>query len=147
MKKVTSVLMVLALAACGGGDAPATDEAEQAAPEAEAPAPAETAMDMDLPEGVTPAMVAEGQEVFMGAGICFTCHMEGGVGGPLAPNLTDDEWINIDGSYESIVQNVINGVPEPKEHPGIMLPRGGTAITDEQVNAVAAYVWTLSNGG
>lgn len=146
MKKVTSVLMVLALAACGGGDAPAADEADQAAPEAEAPAPAEAAVDMDLPEGVTAAMVAEGQAVFMGAGICFTCHMEGGVGGPLAPDLTDDEWINIDGSYESIVRNVISGVPEPKEHPGIMLPRGGTAITDDQVNAVAAYVWTLSNG-
>jgi mono/diheme cytochrome c family protein len=138
--------MVFALAACGGGDAPAADEAAQPAPEAETPAPAEAMADMDLPEGVTPAMVAEGETVFMGAGICFTCHMEGGVGGPLAPDLTDDEWINIDGSYESIVQNVIDGVPEPKEHPGLMLPRGGTAITDDQVNAVAAYVWTLSNG-
>ena len=145
MKKFTSVLMVLALAACGGGDAPAADEAEQAAPEPAAEAPAAT-LDMDLPEGGTAAMVAEGEEVFMGAGICFSCHLEGGVGGPLAPNLTDDEWINIDGSYESIVQNVITGVAEPQEYPGIMLPRGGTAITDDQVNAVSAYDWTLSNG-
>lgn len=146
MKKFTSVLMVLSLAACGGGDAPAADEAEQAAPEAEAPAETEMAMDMELPEGVTPAMVAEGQTVFMGDGICWTCHAEGGVGGPLAPDLTDDEWLNIDGSYESIVRNVTTGVLEPKEYPGIMPPRGGTAITDDQVNAVAAYVWTLSNG-
>ena len=102
---------------------------------------------MDLPEGVTPAMVAEGHEIFMGSGICYTCHMEGGVGGPLAPNLTDSVWINIDGSYPSIVNTVTTGVPEPKEHPGIMLPKGGTNITDEQVRAVAAYVWTLSHGG
>jgi mono/diheme cytochrome c family protein len=102
---------------------------------------------MDLPEGVTAAMVSEGEAVYTGAGICFTCHLEGGVGGPLAPNLTDDEWLNIDGSYESIVENIITGVPEPKEYPGLMLPKGGTAITDEQVRAAAAYVWTLSNGG
>jgi mono/diheme cytochrome c family protein len=104
------------------------------------------AQDMDLPEGVTPAMVAEGEEIFMGAGICHTCHMAGGVGGPLAPDLTDDEWLNVDGSYESIVSNIMTGVPEPIEHPGLMLPKGGTNITDEQVRAVAAYVWTLSQG-
>ena len=138
-----SLFMILVLAACGGGgDAPAADT--QAEPEAPAAAPA--AMDIDLPEGVTAAMVAQGEAVFGGAGICFTCHMQGGVGGPLAPNLTDDQWLNTDGTYEGIVSTVTTGVPEPTEHPGIMLPKGGTAITDEEVRAVAAYVWTLSNG-
>ena len=148
MKKVPNYLalfLILAMAACGGsGDAPATDEAAQPAAEASAPAPAS---DMNLPDGVTAAMVAEGEAIFSGAGICFTCHLAGGTGGPLAPNLTDDVWLNIDGSYESIVSNIMTGVPEPKEHPGLMLPKGGTNITDEQVGAVAAYVWTLSNGG
>lgn len=142
----TSLALLVVLAGCGGGgDAPAADEAQQPAQEA-APAATEAAAPMNLPEGVTPAMVAEGQQIFMGEGICFTCHMEGGVGGPLAPNLTDDVWINIDGSYESIVRNIMTGVPEPKEHPGIMLPKGGTNITDDQVRAVGAYVWTLSHG-
>ena len=50
--------------------------------------------------------------------------MQGGVGGPLAPNLTDDVWINIDGSYESIVRNIMTGVPEPKEHPGSHASKG-----------------------
>lgn len=145
-KRFSSLFLVVSMAACGGsgGDA-APGEAEQPAAEAE-PAAAEEAMDIELPEGVTPAMVAEGEAIFMGQGICHTCHMQGGVGGPLAPNLTDDVWLNIDGSYESIVQNIINGVLEPKEHPSPMLPRGGTSITDEQVAAVAAYVWTLSQG-
>lgn len=146
MKNVTrylTLLPIIAIAACGGGDgAPPAEEAQEPAA---APA-AEAAVDMNLPEGVTAAMVAEGQEIYMGAGICFTCHMQGGVGGPLAPNLTDDEWLNIDGSYESIVQNIMTGVPEPKEYPGLMLPKGGSPITDEQVRAVGAYVWTLSNG-
>ena len=138
-----TVLLISSMAACGGGDAPPpADEVQEPAPEAAAPA----AADMNLPDGVTAAMVAEGQGIFMGAGICFTCHMEGGVGGPLAPDLTDDQWLNIDGSYESIVQNIMTGVPEPKEYPGLMLPKGGSTITDEQVRAVAAYVWTLSNG-
>ncbi len=144
LMRYTCILLIFVLVACGGGDsAPPADEAQAPAPAAE-----ETATPaMDLPEGVTAAMVSEGEAVYTGAGICFTCHLEGGVGGPLAPNLTDDEWLNIDGSYESIVENIITGVPEPKEYPGLMLPKGGTAITDEQVRAAAAYVWTLSNGG
>ena len=144
LKRYTVLFLILAMAACGGGDgAPPAEETQQ--PPAEA-APA-AASDMDFPEGVTAAMVAEGEAVFTGAGICFTCHMAGGVGGPSGPNLTDDEWLNIEGSYESIVQNIMTGVLEPKEFPGLMPPKGGAPITDEQVAAVAAYVWTLSQGG
>ena len=144
LKRYAIVLLILAMATCGGEEAaPAADETQQPAAEA---APAAAATDMNLPEGVTSAMVAEGEGIFGGAGICFTCHMQGGVGGPLAPNLTDDAWLNVDGSYESIVENIMTGVLEPKEHPSPMLPRGGTNITDEQVRAVGAYVWTLSQG-
>jgi mono/diheme cytochrome c family protein len=143
--RFSSLFLLLAFgAACGGGEegAPAAEEAQQ--PAAQSPAPAAAAMDMDLPEGVTPEMVAAGETVFTGAGICYTCHMPGGVGGPLAPDLTDDVWINTDGTYEGIVDVVINGVAEPKEHPGLMLPKGGSTISDDEVQAVAAYVWTLS---
>ena len=98
-----------------------------------------------LPEGVTVAMAEEGQAIFNGTtGICFTCHLREGTGGPLAPNLTDDIWLNIDGEYESIVNLVITGVPQPVEHPGQMQPRAGMPLTDDQVRAVAAYVFTLS---
>ena len=146
LNRYTILFLILAMAACGGGaDAPAADEAQQPSDEV-APA-AEAAPAMDLPEGVTAAMVAEGEAIYSGAGICFTCHMAGGVGGPLAPNLTDDEWLNIDGSYESIVQNIMTGVLEPMEFPGLMPPKGGSPISDEQVAAVGAYVWTLSQGG
>jgi mono/diheme cytochrome c family protein len=145
--RYSSIFLILVMATCGGEEgAPAAEEAQPSAAEV-TPAASEAAPSMDLPEGVTTAMVAEGETIFTGDGICFTCHMEGAVGGPLAPNLTDEEWINIDGSYESIVSNIMTGVPEPKEHPGLMLPKGGTTITDEEVQAVAAYVWTLSQGG
>lgn len=98
-----------------------------------------------LPEGVTVAMVQEGQDIFnTPTGICYTCHLREGVGGGLAPNLTDDVWLNIDGEYEDIVRIVTDGVPQPVEHPGFMAPRAGMPLTDEQVRAVAAYVYTLS---
>jgi mono/diheme cytochrome c family protein len=145
LMRYTTILLILAMSACGGGDgAPPADDAQQPAAEV---APAAAASDMNLPEGVTPAMVAEGATIFAGEGICYSCHMQGGAGGPLAPNLTDNVWINIDGSYESIVRNIMTGVPEPKEHPSPMLSKGGSAISDEQVRAVGAYVWTLSQGG
>lgn len=98
----------------------------------------------ELPEGVTPEMVAEGQQIFSGNGLCATCHGASGEGTPLAPNLSDSDWLNIDGSYNAIVELVNTGVPTPKEHPTPMLPKGGSDITEDQVRAVAAYVWTLS---
>lgn len=98
-----------------------------------------------LPEGVTVAMVEEGQQIFnTGTGICFTCHVREGVGGALAPPLNDDEWLNIDGEYELIVRIIMDGVPEPVEYPGLMHPRANMPLTDEQVRAIAAYVFTLS---
>ncbi len=140
LMRYSPLLVILALAACAGDEeAPAVEDAPE--PVAEVPAVA-----VDLPPGVTAEMVARGKQVFEGTGICYTCHMQDGVGGPLGPNLTDDNWINTDGSYESIVNVVMNGVTQPVEHPGIMLPRGGTNISDDDVRAVAAYVWALSRG-
>jgi mono/diheme cytochrome c family protein len=98
----------------------------------------------ELPEGVTPEMVETGAELFAGRGICFSCHGPDGTGGPLAPDLTSGEWIHVDGSYSAFVELINAGVPQPKVHPAPMPPKGGSAITDEEVKAVAAYVWTLS---
>jgi len=89
-------------------------------------------------------MVQEGRDLFNGGGICFTCHTVEATGGPLAPDLTDDVWINVDGEYSSIVELVKTGVPQPIEHLGSMLPRAGMPLTDEQVNAVSAYAYMLS---
>lgn len=134
-------LAPLLLAGCGGGDEP-----EQAPPPPrEAPAPPPTSPDMaagNLPAGVTPAMVQEGQQLF--GTVCAACHGPGGTGTTLAPNLTDEEWLNISGrNYDEIVQVVQTGVPQPEEHPAPMPPRGGGSFTDDQVRALAAYVYSL----
>jgi mono/diheme cytochrome c family protein len=153
-----AAFVAVSLSACsgdasanGGDEADAAPDQAQvtAAPEAEADAgmAEDAAMPQELPEGVTPEMVAEGKQIFSGAGICMSCHGPNGEGIPnLGANLTDDEWLHIDGSYESIVQNILNGVSAQESSSGVpMPPKGGTAITDEQVRAVAAYVWTLSH--
>lgn len=88
---------------------------------------------------------AEGKAIFTGKGNCFACHGPDAKGTPLAPDLTDTKWINIDGSLASIVQLVKTGVPQPKEHPAPMPAMGGATLTDKEVQAVASYVYSLSH--
>ena len=140
-----------ALVACGGGDSGGADagagsQADPATEEASA-AVAEQVLAIDpalLPEGVTVAMVEEGRSLFNGGGICYTCHTVEATGGPLAPDLTDDVWLNVDGEYQSIIELVKTGVSRPVESLGAMLPRAGMPLTDEQVAAVSAYAYMLS---
>lgn len=99
---------------------------------------------VDLPDGVTQEMVTAGQTLFGGGGLCFACHGANGTGGPLAPAVNDSDWLHVDGSYESIVQLITDGVASPIQYAAAMPPRGGAQITDEQVREVAAYVYSIS---
>jgi mono/diheme cytochrome c family protein len=145
--------LTLTLVACGGGGekqtqaAPAAAAAPAAPPSTQAaPAAAEAGTQTGgLPAGVTQAMVDEGKTLFHGAGTCYTCHGQNGVGVTgLGPNLGDAEWLHSDGSYDAIVAQIHKGVPTAESKSGIMMPpKGGSAITDDQVKAVAAYVWSL----
>lgn len=143
------VLLGLAWAACGGGES-----GGEAAASEDTPAPAASPQASDaqgsgqLPEGVTQAMVDQGRELFNGSGTCFACHGQGGVGTTLGPNLTDGEWLNIESrSMENLVQLINTGVPAPQQFPGVMLPRAGANLTDDQVQALAAYVYSISQDG
>lgn len=99
-----------------------------------------------LPEGVTPEAVEEGRRLFHGPGACVTCHGEGGEGvSGLGPDLTDETWLHVDGSLASLQERIRAGVPAAISRVGVpMPPRGGVRLTDDQLRAVAAYVWTLS---
>jgi mono/diheme cytochrome c family protein len=65
----------------------------------------------------------------------------------MAPNLTDSEWLNGDGSLAFIEHTVTTGVPQPKSHPAPMPPMGGASLSPDQIKAVAAYVYSLSHKG
>ncbi|MBW3570300.1 MAG: cytochrome c [Gemmatimonadetes bacterium] len=99
----------------------------------------------NLPQGVTQAMVDEGQDQF--GTVCSACHGQGGTGSQAGPALNDGQWINITGQYPEIVAIINNGVADPKQFPGIMPPKGGGSFDDQQVAAIAAYVYALSHQG
>ena len=127
-------LACVALVACGGGGSPTGNPAEVIQP----------------PDGATVQMVKDGRDLYRG-GSCKACHGLNGKEGPYGPNLTDATWLHIDGSYASIIAIVTSGVAasqfkSPTSQPQFeMYARGGSALTDDQVKAVAAYAWTLSH--
>jgi mono/diheme cytochrome c family protein len=100
-----------------------------------------------LPAGVTTPTIAEGKKVFAGPGLCAACHGPAGKGiTGLGPNLTDAEWLHSDGSFEALVAQITAGVPSNKSKSGVAMPaKGGGPLTDAQLRAVAAYVWSLSH--
>lgn len=102
-------------------------------------------MATNLPPGVTQAMVDQGQDQF--GTVCSSCHGQGGVGSPAGPALNDAQWLNITGQYPEIITIINNGVPAPRQFPGVMPPRGGGSFDDQQVAAIAAYVYALSRQG
>ena len=97
------------------------------------------------PAAVTPAAIAQGDSIFHSKGNCYACHGSNAQGA-VGPNLTDAEWIHSDGSYDAIVKQVTTGVPQAESKSGIPMPaKGGSSITDDEVKAVAAYVYSLSH--
>jgi mono/diheme cytochrome c family protein len=96
-----------------------------------------------LPQGVTAEMVTKGKKVFGGAGLCMACHGPGGKG-LTGPDLTDATWLHFDGSYQAIVKIVTGGIDDKQSKTGVIMPpKGGSSISEDDVRAVAAYVWTL----
>jgi mono/diheme cytochrome c family protein len=135
------LLLATALSACGGGGEERPGAADTAAPGATSATPA-GATSMSEAQ-----LVALGDSIFEGkaaGGICYTCHGPDGTGTQLAPDLTDQQWLNGDGSVEFIANVVRNGVQQPKQFPAPMPPFGAT-LNDQQLRAVSAYVYSLSH--
>ena len=152
---------VVSLAAChskstkaGAAPAPA---AAPASPRTAAPAAARSsgpaakvAAAPKLPPGVTAAMVTLGDSIFNNAS-CQRCHGRGAAGGANAPSLVRTAWDHGSGSYDDILKTIMSGVPKEQlkdpSRPFAMRARGGgtTPLTDDQVKAVAAYVYSLNH--
>ena len=151
--KLALGLAVATLVACG--EAERVGEAQPESPTAEvadvstppAAAAALTALPPDVPDGVTLERIAEGEAIFLGDGLCYVCHGVDGAGERgVGADLTDDVWWHSDGSHPSIARQVASGVGADRVRNALgaaMPPLGGSDIDAEQVEAVAAYVWSL----
>jgi mono/diheme cytochrome c family protein len=135
------LLAVTVAAGCG-------DQEPQAAPPAAAPAaPGATT---GAAPGSAPAgdMVAQGREVYSGAGICFTCHGPNAQGTALGPNLTDGEWIWVEAGQDlqtQLTTIIRTGVAQPRQYPAPMPPMGGANINESQLEALVAYLISLNS--
>ena len=97
----------------------------------------------------TAAAVAAGKTIFEGRGLCFSCHGLKGEGmlGPTTKLDSTKTWLHHDGSLAGIAALIKSGVDGNKSKSGQeMPPTGGARLTDEQVNQVAAYVWSMHRG-
>jgi mono/diheme cytochrome c family protein len=94
-------------------------------------------------------LIQQGDSLFNN-GTCTRCHGEDATGGRRAPDLTDEQWDHGDGSLAAIQEVIFWGVRRrdfaDETRPFQMNPEGGMNFTREQLQAVTAYVWSLSNG-
>jgi cbb3-type cytochrome c oxidase subunit III len=119
-----------------------------APPEGIHPEAGSAAEGLPVPPGSTPEEVALGKRIFhgeVGGATCAGCHGSDAIGTPVGPDLTSGKWLWGDGSLESIMKTIDDGVPEPKEHPGAMPPMGGVTLPEKNLKAVAAYVWAVGH--
>ena len=103
---------------------------------------------LSVPAGATQEMVALGDRIYhgqVGGASCTGCHGSDGKGTPLGPDLTDTKYLWNDGSWAGIAKTITDGVMQPKEYRSPMPPMGGAQLTDDQVKALAAYVWSMSH--
>jgi mono/diheme cytochrome c family protein len=102
-----------------------------------------------VPDSVTPQRVIAGSELFNN-GSCVVCHAPAGLGPTArAPDLADIEWLHGQGDFEGIRHTIIWGVPRDRmkavtPRPFEMNPYGGMPLNNEQLEALTAYVWSLS---
>lgn len=92
------------------------------------------------------AQIAKGKKLFEGKGLCFSCHgLQGeGVLGPTTRLAAGKEWIHVKGAQAEISALIKAGIEVEKSQSGTAMPaRGGSRLTDAEVDLVAAYVLEL----
>ena len=92
------------------------------------------------------AQVAQGQRLFEGKGLCFSCHGKSGEGllGP-STKLVDRLFAHTNGTAVELIALIKSGIDVARSKSGqVMPPRGGSRLSDAEVVLVAAYVKELN---
>jgi mono/diheme cytochrome c family protein len=143
------LIAAMAIAACSSGSATTSSAPTPASAQSGATTTAKAAGG-GLPAGVTTAMITQGDSLFHAAS-CVRCHGADAKGAQNGPSLMGPTFMHVNGTYEDFVRLIMSGVPadsiKDKAHRFAMRPKGGgqTPLTDDQVKAVAAYVYSLSH--
>jgi mono/diheme cytochrome c family protein len=62
------------------------------------------------------------------------------------PPLTGALWLHGPGTYEWLVDQIRRGIPAHQTLSGLAMPmRGWSMMNDDDVRAVAAYVWSITH--
>ncbi|MEY1554833.1 cytochrome-c oxidase, cbb3-type subunit III [Yoonia sp. R2331] len=90
--------------------------------------------------------VARGGSVFRAQ--CSQCHGSGAAGATGYPNLLDDDWL-WGGTMDDIAYSVRHGIRNETDFDArfSQMPEFGDILEREEIDAVVAYVLSLSSGG
>ncbi|TCP30501.1 cytochrome c oxidase subunit 2 [Scopulibacillus darangshiensis] len=98
----------------------------------------------DGPSAPTTASAKKGEQIFKNN--CMSCHAVGEKGGQTAPNLSNfADRENIAGFKEHNKKNLKAWIKNPgKIKPGAEMPSFEDELSDDQINALADYLFSLS---
>lgn len=105
---------------------------------------------LPMPDGVDRNQLVQGDKIFHGQalnGTCAGCHGPDGKGTPNGSDLTSAKRQWTDGTLDSIINVIRTGVAKPKNHNGLMPPKGGVELSDADLKAIASYVWAIGYHG
>ncbi|MFC7392422.1 cytochrome c oxidase subunit II [Scopulibacillus cellulosilyticus] len=90
------------------------------------------------------ASAKQGEEIFKNN--CMSCHAVGDKGGQIGPNLTNfADRENIGGFEKHTKGEVKKWIKDPESiKPGAKMPKFDKKLSDDQINALADYLFTLS---
>ncbi len=90
--------------------------------------------------------LAKGKSLYEGKGLCATCHGTKGEGvlGPTLALHGGKGWLHTKGTLPEVVALITAGVPiERAKGSTAMPPKGGSRLTDAEIDLVARYVLEL----
>ena len=99
-----------------------------------------------FPPGMTLDLVRLGDSLFHRQAACFACHGTEGEGLPAAGDAISVGLSYVQPEWQAIDSLISTGIPDALTRSPITMPARGARsdLTDQQLKAVAAYVWAIS---
>ncbi|HEY2048785.1 MAG TPA: c-type cytochrome [Caulobacteraceae bacterium] len=107
---------------------------------------AEASSSSPVPPGATEDQVQAGAHLFQ-TSTCNSCHGTDAHGTEQGPDLGSGHWLWSGGDLAGLRGTIAQGVAQPKQYGGPMPPMGGAQLSQQDVDALAAYVWSVGHAG